>query len=329
MTYNISTKKYSNNYYIMSYHNPSSVLRRQIKRCIEKDDLDSIKQINNLTPTCEYYDRKIDPIYTAVENNKLSIIKYLVEERKLTSRTALTRALDCNYLDIAQYLHEHGFQMVKDYNHVCSLESMKLSVQWGSSLSSHAMFEILFMWNNGIIVDRLKYLFELHPDIKVELDHCTRDDIAYFLIDYLNPQLYNDLMTLAAEGWWFATIDKLLSLNIAFTNEHLLKVVSSDNYAKVKELCALLSVEVSSMYEHIFANDDTFEDNFNYYTQSVDNLKEFCILYNLMDKACDYHNHSMINKLLALGLAIEDYPELYEECVQCELIDHPYYHDDY
>lgn len=70
---------------MINYNNPESNLRRHIKYCIECGYLQKIMVLTNLTPSCPYNNfGPLDAIYTAVDNNQLDIVQYLVEIRNCT-----------------------------------------------------------------------------------------------------------------------------------------------------------------------------------------------------------------------------------------------------
>jgi len=158
--------------YIVDYRNSESNLRRYIKHCIEKGNLKDIRKINNLTPRCPY--NGLDPIYTAVDNNKLDIIKYLVEERKLKSKSALAGALDCGYIDIAEYLYNNNFPLLND-DYVFSIEVMKLVNSWSNKFSKNAIDKIINMCNTDII-GKLTYLFSIISVPTMKIGWFERDE---------------------------------------------------------------------------------------------------------------------------------------------------------
>jgi biotin operon repressor len=139
------------------YYNSTTVNRRQISHLLEENNLEKLKTFKKLDLSCPYNNRgPLSCVYKAVEYDNspnFDTVRYLVEERKLTSDTALVRALECSRIEIAKYLKEKGFYLSEKRNHVYSLESMKLVKQWSVqengkyAFTEEAFDIIMFHWN--------------------------------------------------------------------------------------------------------------------------------------------------------------------------------------
>ena len=282
----------------------------RIKRAVQEGDLATLESIEdlelkkeNLKEEKERENRVCDPIYFAIDSNQLGLIPYLVEKRKLSSKCALTRALECQYIEVAKYLHGKHFPLSKA-NHIYSLEVMKLVTEWSYTFDENAYREIISVWNDGKVVDRLQYLFELQPivitDLKKYYNYVT-DDVAAFLISFTDKMLYPDLMNKAAKNHWFTTILGLLELKIEFKVNHLLKLASSTEYELVDKLRSRLGVKLEVLFLDVF-RDNNFNANFKHYTAYIDNLYEFGLKYNLMSLACENMDAEVVILLIQAGL---------------------------
>lgn len=205
------------------YYNSESAHRRYVKGLIMNGDLTMIKNINNLTPSCPYNGYgPLDPIYTSIEHHSSFMVPYFVEERHLTSMYGLKKALECNDFKTAIYLHDHKFPLSHDTNYVYSLDCMKLVVSWGYMFDDTAVVDIFHTWSEeDVVLERLKYLFNIKKIFINTLHYYTcrvTDNIAIFLIDYTDINLYIQILRLAINNDWITTIEKLIALNILDVN---------------------------------------------------------------------------------------------------------------
>ena len=297
-----------------SYYNPETMHRRLVKRLIEEGDLERIKTIENLTPSDPYNGYgPLDPIYSAINASKGFMVPYFVEERGLKSTIGLSRALACKDIATAKYLHEKGFCLSAG-NHIYSLEVMKLVTSWGYTFGDGAAGYIIHTWNGDDVVERLEYLFSLSPPKTININWFSREEIALFLLKYVDKDMLPQIMSMAIKWGWFDVIDKLRELGLPFGKEELFKVAISDNsdyHEKVGQYMELLGVTIEELLPLMFSNPDTFEENVLHYVKPK-HVVDFSVKYNLVLKACEHFDTNILIYLLDNGASITmDHIETY------------------
>lgn len=120
----------------------------------------------------------------------------------MKSETALSWALDCNYIDITKYLYNNNFQVL-DHDYVSSLEVMQLVHSWGHKFSENAIDIIINLWNTNII-DKLSYLFSIHHITTMKiLWFSINEDVPIFFLKYASHDILREIMIIAINNLWF------------------------------------------------------------------------------------------------------------------------------
>jgi hypothetical protein len=158
----------------------------QIKKYIHEGNLTKIKLMNSKdfqdSNLLYYVVNNLNDKNQNIRNAQIEIIKYLVNDCKLESKTVLSRALDCDAYDVADYLYSKGFPI--KLNNVSSAKALQWAFNHGAKCDKQAFFLITSVWNGTdnegfSVYDRLLLLFKLYPDLETE----CKEEMNEFLIE--------------------------------------------------------------------------------------------------------------------------------------------------
>lgn len=313
---------------MMNCNNLESTLRRQIIDLISLGaaGIKKLSEIPNLTPSCPYYKyRPLDPLYKAIdsycEHKSFDIIRYLVEERKLLSGRALSRALECDYIDIAKYLKENDCPFVPR-NYIQSIPVMKLVNSWSYKFDENAVHEICAVWNSENVEERVVYLFaELKHPYPIQLknfDYCIGDDTFCVMIDFASDTI-PQLLDVACKWHNFKSVHKLLdklqaqssdSRQSSFTRNHLKSIISSTEYKEIENLKLkyLPELDIFDLLPDIFtdiSDGEIVTSHISHYSKVFgEKFKSWVIDFDFMSKICKHGLKNSIDMLLKLGISI-------------------------
>jgi hypothetical protein len=153
--------------------------KRNLKRLIDDGNLREIRKLDpRIYTTYNPIFHTVDVRHQANSDSIFAILKYFVEECKLTCDAALSRALACEDFEVAEYLHSHGFPLLGT-DHIYSLQAMRWAAEHGGRFTKESFTSIVYCWNGKDVDERIDLLFELNPALKEECE----EDYEKYLAD--------------------------------------------------------------------------------------------------------------------------------------------------
>ena len=182
------------------------------------------------------------------------IVNNITKNQIINSEGVVERALEVGNNFIAIWLLSKGFKLEGD-NHIYSIEAIDISKSVGCDFTIDGITSILYTWNSGSKINRIKKILELHPEFVkyMNMDLILDDeDTAIYIIE--NFLLEDFPIESLCEKLYYKAVDYFYKKGFNIDKDFIYKMCNIDNFEEIEKWSARFRIDFSHFIPYILKN---------------------------------------------------------------------------